>query len=213
VGELLAERGAVVLCGGGGGVMAAAAAGARSRGGLAVGVLPGGGRTGYAVAEVDVSIVTDLGEARNSVIISSADAVIAVGGSWGTLSEIALALRRGGIPVVTVGGWQISDQKDRPLPGPVAAADAEQAVTLALDGEAAGQPAATADPRGGAAGDPGGGTAGDLFGGAAGDPFGGAAGPARCRWRPASVTGVPEASRPDVNGGRMRGSPEEGSRT
>jgi uncharacterized protein (TIGR00725 family) len=138
VGELLAARGAVVVCGGGTGVMAAVAEGARGAGGTVVGILPGaGGRTGGPgpdPATVDVVVATDLGEARNAVIVQSADAVIVVGGSWGTLSELALAMRRGGVPVVTLRGWQVLDGDGRPVPGPVPAADPDQAVRLALGG-------------------------------------------------------------------------------
>src|SRR5690606_41078295 len=105
VGRRLAERGATVLCGGGGGVMAAAAAGARSAGGIVVGVRPGRDRSGPA--DLSVVLSTNLGEARNAVLVASADAVIVVGGSWGTLSELALAMRRardlpaGQLPVVS----------------------------------------------------------------------------------------------------------------
>ena len=106
IGELLAQAGAVVICGGGTGVMAAVAAGARSAGGTVVGIRPGPDATD-ASPDLSVTIVTNLGEARNAVIIWSADAVIAVGGSWGTLSEIALARRRGGVPVVVLDGWQV----------------------------------------------------------------------------------------------------------
>jgi uncharacterized protein (TIGR00725 family) len=131
VGELLAAGGAVVICGGGTGVMTAVADGAQAGGGLVIGVLPGpGGRNG--VADVDVTVATDLGEARNAVIVQSADAVIVVGGSWGTMSEVALAMRRGGVPVVTLGGWQVLDGDGRPVPGPVPAVDAAHAVDLAL---------------------------------------------------------------------------------
>src|SRR5215468_5042678 len=137
VGELLAARGVVVICGGGTGVMAAAAEGARAAGGLAVGVLPGPGGVAAAAdrvvaADLDVTLATGLGEARNAVIVQSADAVIAVGGSWGTLSELALAMRRGGVPVVTLGGWQVLDRDGRPVPGPVEAVDPEGAVDAAL---------------------------------------------------------------------------------
>jgi uncharacterized protein (TIGR00725 family) len=135
VGELLAVRGAVVMCGGGTGVMSAVAEGARAAGGLVVGVLPG---PGPGAAQVDVAVVTDLGQARNNVIVRSADAVIVVGGSWGTLSELALAMRRGGVPVVTIGAWQVLDGDGRPVPGPVPAADPEHAVDLALGGAGAG---------------------------------------------------------------------------
>ena len=132
VGRRLALAGATVICGGGTGVMAAAAAGARAANGLVIGVRPGGSA---ADANPDLSavIVTNLGEARNAVIVWSADAVIAIGGSWGTLSEIALAKRRGGIPVITLGGWTVLGADGRPLPdAPTPAVDAAQAVALAL---------------------------------------------------------------------------------
>jgi uncharacterized protein (TIGR00725 family) len=131
VGGLLAERGAVVICGGGAGVMAAAAAGARRAGGLVIGVLPGVSRAG-ASGDLSVTIVTNLGQARNAVIVYSADAVIVIGGSWGTLSELALAKRRGGVPVVSLGGWRVSDAAGLPVPGILPAGTAEQAVELAL---------------------------------------------------------------------------------
>ena len=134
VGRLLARAGATVICGGGTGVMAAVAAGARREHGLVIGIRPG---DSAADANRDLSavVVTNLGEARNAVIVWSADALIAVGGSWGTLSEIALAKRRGGIPVVVLGGWTVHDARDRPLPDPVlSAASAAEAVRLALPG-------------------------------------------------------------------------------
>jgi uncharacterized protein (TIGR00725 family) len=130
VGELLAARGAVVICGGGSGVMAAVAAGARSGGGLVIGVLPGPDRAG-ASPDLSAVVVTDMGEARNAIIVQSADAVIAIGGSWGTLSEVALAMRRG-VPVVSLGGWQVRDRYGQPVPGMVTAADPADAVRLAL---------------------------------------------------------------------------------
>ncbi|GGO29917.1 TIGR00725 family protein [Microbispora bryophytorum] len=130
VGRLLAGRGVVVLCGGYGGVMAAAAAGAREAGGVVVGVLSGRDRAG-ASSDLTVALPTGLGEARNVLIVRAADAVVVVGGSWGTLSELALA-RRGGTPVITLGGWRILDAEGRPVPGPVAAAGPAEAVRLAL---------------------------------------------------------------------------------
>ncbi|WP_440099042.1 TIGR00725 family protein [Streptosporangium sp. H16] len=116
VGRLLAERGAVVICGGYGGVMAAAAAGARSAGGTVVGILS---RADREEANPDLSIVipTGVGEARNTVIVNSGDAVIVVGGSWGTLSELAFAMRHGRVPVVQLGGWRILDHEGRPVVG------------------------------------------------------------------------------------------------
>ena len=116
IGQLLAERGAVVLCGGGSGVMAAVAAGVRSQGGLVVGICPGDSRAD-ASPDLSVTIMTNLGQARNAILVYSADAVVVVGGSWGTLSELALAKRRGGVPVVSLGGWQILDADGRPVPG------------------------------------------------------------------------------------------------
>jgi uncharacterized protein (TIGR00725 family) len=132
VGRLLARAGAVVICGGGTGVMAAAAAGARAENGLVIGVRPND-TVEDACPDLSAVIVTNLGEARNAVIVWSADAVIAIGGSWGTLSEIALAKRRGGIPVITLGGWAILTHNGTPLPDPTTSATtAQHAVALAL---------------------------------------------------------------------------------
>lgn len=108
VGKLLAQRGAVVMTGGLGGVMAAASQGAHDAGGLVIGLLPTSEPTD-ANEFVDVAIPTGLGELRNGLLVRSVDGVIAVGGSWGTMSEIALAMRTG-TPVVCLLGWKISDQ-------------------------------------------------------------------------------------------------------
>ncbi|MFA1543648.1 TIGR00725 family protein [Actinomadura monticuli] len=126
-GRLLAGRGAVVVCGGLGGVMAAAAAGARGGGGTVVGVLPAADRAA-AGPDLTVAVPTGLGQARNTVIVNAADALIAVGGSWGTLSEIALAMRAGRVPVVQLGGWRVLDGDGRPPGGIVHAADPAAAV-------------------------------------------------------------------------------------
>jgi uncharacterized protein (TIGR00725 family) len=131
VGQLLAERGAVVICGAGGGVMAAVAAGVGSRDGCVVGIRADDSREG-AAPELSVTLVTNMGQARNAIIVWSADAVIVIGGSWGTLSEVALARRRGGVPVVSLGGWQILDHDGRPLPGINHVATPEEAVATAL---------------------------------------------------------------------------------
>ncbi|MCE7002227.1 LOG family protein [Kibdelosporangium philippinense] len=132
VGILLARAGAVVICGGGTGVMAAVAAGVRAGSGLVIGVRPND-TAADASPDLSAVIVTNLGEARNAIIVWSADAVIAIGGSWGTLSEIALAKRRGGIPVITLGSWTILDRDGNPLPESVAVASSpRQAVDLAL---------------------------------------------------------------------------------
>ena len=131
IGALLGEQDVTVICGGGTGVMAAAAAGVRSQSGLVIGIRPNDTRDG-ASADLDAIIVTNLGEARNAVIVWSADAVIVVGGSWGTLSELALAKRRGGIPVVSIGGWRLLDNAGNPVPGILEAATPDEAVRLAV---------------------------------------------------------------------------------
>ena len=123
VGSELARRGAVVVCGGLGGAMEAACRGAKEAGGLTVGLLPGSDRSA-ANPFVDVAVATGLGEARNALVVRAADGVIAVGGGYGTLSEIAFGLKAGK-PVVGLGGWDIE--------GMTAAASAEEAVTLALE--------------------------------------------------------------------------------
>jgi uncharacterized protein (TIGR00725 family) len=106
VGRLLAERGCVVVTGGLGEVMAAAARGAKSAGGTTIGILPGESRA-EANPWIDHAVVTGIGHARNLAIAASGDAVIAVGGSWGTLAEIGLARRLGRPVVVLEPGWAI----------------------------------------------------------------------------------------------------------
>lgn len=105
VGRGLATHGAVVVTGGLGGVMAAASRGAASAGGTAVGLLPGADRE-QANEWVTVAIPTGLGELRNGLVVRAADALVAVGGGYGTLSEIALALKAGK-RVVGVGTWDV----------------------------------------------------------------------------------------------------------
>ncbi len=108
VGRLIALRGAVLVCGGRGGVMEAACRGAKAEGGTTVGILPGPDRR-EANTYVDVPIATGLGEARNAIVVRAADAVIAVSGGFGTLSEIGLALKMGR-PVVGLGTWELHQQ-------------------------------------------------------------------------------------------------------
>jgi uncharacterized protein (TIGR00725 family) len=122
VGRLLAERGAMLVCGGLGGTMEAACRGARAGGGTTIGILPGLSRSD-ANPFVDVVVPTGLGEARNALVVRAADAVIALGGGYGTLSEIALALKAGK-RVVGLGTWEIE--------GVLAVEDAEAAVAAAL---------------------------------------------------------------------------------
>src|SRR5262245_13905927 len=106
VGRLLASSGAVVVGGGLGGVMEAACRGAKSAGGMTVGILPGLDRS-QANPWVEVVIPTGLGEARNALVVRAADVLIAIGGEYGTLSEIALALKTGK-PVVGIDTWELS---------------------------------------------------------------------------------------------------------
>ncbi|HEY2666156.1 MAG TPA: TIGR00725 family protein [Actinomycetota bacterium] len=106
VGVLIARAGAILVCGGGGGAMESACRGARSAGGTTVGILPGPTR-GDANPFVDIAIPTGMGEARNALVVRTADAVIAVGGGVGTLSEIGLALKMGR-PVIGLGTWEVA---------------------------------------------------------------------------------------------------------
>ncbi len=103
VGRLIAQKGATLLTGGLGGVMEAASKGAREAGGTTVGILPGFGKE-EANPFVDIPIITGLSDARNIIVVRSADAVIAVSGEYGTLSEIAIALKLGK-PVIGIKTW------------------------------------------------------------------------------------------------------------
>jgi uncharacterized protein (TIGR00725 family) len=105
VGAGLAAAGAVVVTGGLGGVMEAACRGARSRRGRTVGILPGEDRDA-ANGWVEIALATGLGELRNGLVVRAADAVVAVGGGHGTLSEVALALKLGR-PVIGIGTWDV----------------------------------------------------------------------------------------------------------
>ena len=112
VGREIARAGAVLVCGGRGGVMEAACRGAKAERGTTVGILPGLDRR-EANPYVDIPIVTGLGEARNAVVVRTADAVVAVSGGFGTLSEIGLALKMGR-PVVGLGTWDLYREGRRP---------------------------------------------------------------------------------------------------
>jgi len=105
IGRGIAQAGDVLVCGGLGGVMAAACRGAMSAGGMTVGILPGSDRSA-GNEWLTVAIPTGLGELRNGLVIRAADAVIAVGGAYGTLSEVALALKTG-VPVIGLQTWEI----------------------------------------------------------------------------------------------------------
>ncbi|HEY7947034.1 MAG TPA: TIGR00725 family protein [Acidimicrobiales bacterium] len=130
VGRRIAEAGAVLVCGGLGGVMEAACRGAREAGGTTVGILPGGDRS-EANDYVDVAVATGIGEARNALVVATADAVVAVGGEFGTLSEIALALKAG-TPVIGLDSWQLG-RRGVPVVGVVPAASPDEAAALALE--------------------------------------------------------------------------------
>jgi uncharacterized protein (TIGR00725 family) len=130
VGAALASAGAIVVCGGLGGVMEAACRGAKSVGGLTVGILPGRDPSA-ANPWVDVVIATGLGEARNALVVGSAAAVIAVDGEYGTLSEIALALRAG-IPVIGLGTWSLTRPGGETDPGIVVLEDPSAAAARAI---------------------------------------------------------------------------------
>jgi uncharacterized protein (TIGR00725 family) len=123
VGRLLAERGCTVVTGGLGEVMAAAARGAKAAGGSTVGVLPGE-RLADANAWIDHAVATGVGHGRNLAVVASGDAVIAVGGKWGTLAEIGFAKVLGRPVVILEPGWE--------LEGVARAASPEEAVELAL---------------------------------------------------------------------------------
>jgi uncharacterized protein (TIGR00725 family) len=105
VGRLVAQAGATLVCGGLGGVMEAAARGAKKAGGVTIGILPGHDRA-VANPYLDHIVTTGIGHARNLAVVSSGDAVIAIGGGYGTLSEIALAAKIGR-PVVVLAGWRM----------------------------------------------------------------------------------------------------------
>ncbi|MGH2849822.1 MAG: TIGR00725 family protein [Solirubrobacteraceae bacterium] len=129
-GRMLAAGGAVVVCGGLGGVMDAACRGVHESGGMTVGLLPGFDRSA-ANPHLTVAIATGLGELRNGLVVRAADAVIGVGGSFGTLSELALA-RRIGTPVVLLGGWRVHEASGASAELGVRVRTAPRAVAVAL---------------------------------------------------------------------------------
>jgi uncharacterized protein (TIGR00725 family) len=135
IGRAIATAGAVLFTGGRGGVMEAASRGAAAAGGTVVGVLPGFDRGG-ANRWVQIPVVTGMDQARNVILVRSCDAVIAVGGMYGTLSEIALALKFG-IPVIGLRTWRLRQPDGRRVPI-VVARSPEDAVARAL--AAAGRP-------------------------------------------------------------------------
>lgn len=129
VGRALAEAGAVLVCGGLGGIMEAACRGAKTAGGTTLGVLPGETRDD-ANDHCDIAVATGMGEMRNMIIVRSADVVIALAGEFGTLSEIALALRIG-TPVVGIDTWELA-RRGQPSDAVVRVTDPRSAVQEAL---------------------------------------------------------------------------------
>ena len=129
VGLEIADRRGILLCGGGSGVMEAASKGAYERGAIVLGILPGdNNRSGNRY--LTCAVATGMGEARNAIIARTADAMIAIGGEYGTLSEIALALKMSK-PVITLGSWKVTPV--RPLPEKaIKATDAREAVEKAF---------------------------------------------------------------------------------
>ena len=106
VGREIARRKGILICGGLGGVMEASCRGAKSEGGLTIGIIPGSSKK-EANPYVDIPIVTGISEARNIIVVRSSNAIIAIGGSFGTLSEIAFALKLD-IPVIGINTWEVS---------------------------------------------------------------------------------------------------------
>jgi uncharacterized protein (TIGR00725 family) len=129
VGRRIAEAGGVLVCGGMGGVMEAAAGGCADAGGRSVGILPTESRLD-ANPYVTIAVATGMGEARNAIVVRTADAVIAVHGEFGTLSEIALALKMGK-PVVGIGTWELGKDGEA-VAAIVPASEPREAVETAL---------------------------------------------------------------------------------
>ncbi|MCD6453009.1 MAG: TIGR00725 family protein [Dehalococcoidales bacterium] len=130
VGRRLAEQGAILVCGGLGGVMEAVCKGASDAGGTTIGILPGN-NSKAANPYVQIPIVTGIGYARNVIVVKSSQVVIAIGGSYGTLTEIGHALQSG-IPVVGLNTWSIA-RNGKPDQSIIEAPNPAEAVDLALD--------------------------------------------------------------------------------
>lgn len=131
VGREIGRRGAILVCGGMGGVMEAAARGCADAGGLVVGIIPSADAKD-ANAFITVPIVTGMGEGRNIIVVRSAQAVIAIGGAYGTLSEIALALRLG-LPVIGLHTWLFSRETPDETDAVIRVTSAAEAVEAAFN--------------------------------------------------------------------------------
>ncbi len=129
VGNLIAQNGAILVCGGLGGVMEAACRGAKEAGGQTIGILPHSQRVGNPY--LDIALPTGLGEARNFLVVKVADSLIAVGGGYGTLSEIGLALKMGK-KVVALSSWELSQKEQLDDRGLIKVEEPQEAVELAL---------------------------------------------------------------------------------
>lgn len=130
VGREIAKAGYWLVCGGRGGVMEAASRGARKTGGMTIGILPGTDRND-ANPHIELPIITDMGEGRNLLVVRNADAVIAVGGEWGTLSEIAFA-RKIGKPVVGLRTWSLQKPDNSPVDDITEVETPEEAITVVM---------------------------------------------------------------------------------
>ena len=131
IGQEIARSEAILLCGGGGGVMEAGCEGAKRAGGTTVGILAGTRRQSRPHSRLDIEIYTGMGQARNQIIVLSSAALIAVGGEWGTLSEIALA-NKYAVPVVLLHSWTLTAPAGRCAADLPTAATPREAVETAL---------------------------------------------------------------------------------
>ena len=138
IGRGLAGKGFIVLTGGLGGVMTAASKGAKEAEGTTIGILPGTRKTSPANSFVDIAIYTGMGEARNAVNVKSCDAAIAIGGEYGTLSEIGLALK-GNCPIILLNSWNIIPYGEAKQPEWHIASTPEEAVDMAVGAAAEGR--------------------------------------------------------------------------
>ena len=138
IGKGLAREGFIVLTGGLGGVMTAASKGAKEAEGTTIGILPGTRKTSPANSFVDIAIYTGMGEARNAVNVKSCDAAIAIGGEYGTLSEIGLALK-GNCPIILLNSWNIIPHGEAKQPEWHIASTPEEAVAMAVGAAAEGR--------------------------------------------------------------------------
>jgi uncharacterized protein (TIGR00725 family) len=131
-GREIARAHAVLVCGGGSGVMEAGCSGAKTANGTTLGVMPGEGpQSSPPNAHLDFVVYTGLGQGRNQIVVLSSDAVIAIGGEWGTLSEIAIA-KKYGIPVVLLQSWSVEGPHGQGLDDLARAASAKEAVAKAV---------------------------------------------------------------------------------